>query len=146
MSSSIFSLAEWRLDTRRPSRLLSLDKTECACQRRLRNSLVSMVAVNEEACSPPVRRRDVHIAITPHPTREFDKGSELTPPNNISSVVDQSCVGPVRSNKLLLEFLMLPSPLIRLARGEVEEGAPAATPHPIMFLDHSLKIGPCGWS
>src|SRR5437899_137651 len=102
-----------------------------------------MVAVDEEAGSPPVRRSDVHIAITPHATREFDKGSELAPSNNIRPVVDEGCVGPVRSNKLLLVFLVLPRPLLRLTRGEVEEGAPAATPHRIMFLDHPLKIGTC---
>src|SRR2546427_139568 len=82
-----------------------------------------MVAVDEEACSPPVGRRDVHIAITPHPTREFDKRSELTPPNDIRTVVDEGCVGPVRSDKLLLVLLVLPRPQLRLGRGEVEEGA-----------------------
>src|SRR5207244_12136093 len=80
---------------------------ECPFQLALRHSLASVISVNEEACSSPVRRRDAHIAITPHPTREFDKASELTPPNDISPVVDEGCVGPVRSDELLLVFLVL---------------------------------------
>src|SRR2546422_980562 len=88
-------------------------------------------------------RTTFRIAITPHPTREFDKGSELTPSNDVGPIVDEGCVGPVRSNKLLLVFLVLSRPLLRVTRGEVEEGAPAATPDSIMFLDHPLKVGPC---
>jgi len=38
---------------------------------------------------------------------------------------------------------VLPRPLLMLARGEVEEGAPAATPDSIVFLYHPLKVGPC---
>jgi len=143
MSSNIFSFGkgDW-ISVDRPTSFRS-DHAKRAFQCGPRNSLASVVAVDEEACSPPVRRRDVHIAITPHPTRELDKGSELTPSNDIGPIVDEGCVGPVCSNKLLLVFLVLPRPLLMLTRGEVEEGAPAATPDPIMFLDHPLKIGPC---
>src|SRR5438552_7232139 len=143
MSSNIFSFGkgDW-IPVDRPASFRS-DHAKRAFQRGPRNSLASVVAVDEEACSPPVRRRDIHIAITPHPTRELDKGSELTPANYIGPIVDEGCVGPVGSNKLLLVFLVLSRPLLRVTRGEVEESAPATTPHPIMFLDHSLKVGPC---
>ncbi len=51
-------------------------------------------------------------------------------------------MGSVGSDKLLLVFLVPPRPQLMLARGEVEEGAPAATPHPIMFFYHPLEVGP----
>jgi len=38
--------------------------------------------------------------------------------------------------------MVLPRPSLLLAVREVKEGAPAATPDPIVFLDHPLKIRP----
>jgi len=51
-------------------------------------------------------------------------------------------VGPILTNKFLFVFMVLPRPLFVLARREVEEGAPAATPDPVVFLDHPLKVRP----
>ncbi len=67
----------------------------------------------------------------------------MTPPNDVGPMIDEGCVGPVRSDKLLLVLPVLPRPLLRLTRGEVEEGAPAATPDSVVFFDHPLKVGPC---
>jgi hypothetical protein len=102
-----------------------------------------MVAVDEEACSPSVRQIDVHLTITKHPTREFDYGSELTPANDVGSIIDEGCVGLVGSDKLLLILMVLPRPPLLLAVCEVEEGAPAPTPDSVMLLDHPLEVRPC---
>src|SRR5438128_11526591 len=79
---------------------LGCDEPECAFQCGFRNSLAPVVAVDEEACSPPVRRRDVHIAITPHPTRDLGKGSELTPSTDVGPLAAPGCLRPGRSHTL----------------------------------------------
>src|SRR5216117_752737 len=101
-----------------------------------------MVAVNEQARNPPIRRSQIQLAVAAHSARELERGSELTPPNNIRLIINKGSMGLIRSNKLLFEHSVLPSPLFLLATLEVESGAPAATPDSIVFLDHPRKIGP----
>src|SRR5205823_3414975 len=48
-----------------------------------------MVAVDEEACNPPVGRSQIQLAIAAHTARELDWGSELTPANNIPPNIDE---------------------------------------------------------
>jgi len=74
-----------------------------------------MVAVDEEACNPPVRRSQIQLAIAAHTARELERGSELTPPHNIRPIINKGSMGPVRSNKLLFECPVLSSPLFLLA-------------------------------
>ncbi|TMI28408.1 hypothetical protein E6H30_01230 [Candidatus Bathyarchaeota archaeon] len=101
-----------------------------------------MVAVDEEARNPPVGRSLIQFAVTAHSARELDWGPELTPTNNIRTVIDESRVGLIRSNKLLFQRPVLSSPLFLLAALEVEGDAPAATPHAFMLLNNSRKVKP----
>ena len=101
-----------------------------------------MVAVDEEARDPPVGWSLIQLAVPTHSALELDWGSELTPRNNIRTVIDESRVGLIRSNKLLFQRPVLSSPLFLLAALEVEGDAPAATPHTIMLLNNSRKVRP----
>src|SRR3989441_9514924 len=138
----MFSLAEVPLDIRRPFRRLCGDKAKCAFQRYPGNSLVSVVAVDEDAGGPPVGRSHIHLAVPAHSARKLGRRSELTPPDDVRSVVDEGGVRPVCSNESLFVFLVLSRPLFRQTGCEVKEGAPAAAPYSIVFSDHSLKVGP----
>jgi len=74
-----------------------------------------MVAVDEEACNPPVGRSQIQLAIAAHTARELDWGSELTPANNIPPNIDEGRVGSICSNKPLFECPVLSRPLFLLA-------------------------------
>ena len=111
-------------------------------QRRVRNSPLPVVAVHEKAGDPPVGRSRVQLAVPAHSSWKLGRGSELTPANNVRSVVDEGRVGVIRSNKPLLQLLVLPRPLLLLTALEMEGGAPATTPYTMMLLDDSRKVRP----
>ncbi len=119
------------------------DEAKCARQCGFRNSLLSPVAVDEEASESPVGRGHTQPVEAAHSARELVWGSELTPANDVRSVVDKGCVGPVRLNKSLLKLLVMPTPLFLLGALEVEGGAPAATPYTIVLLHNSHEVRPC---
>ena len=131
-----------RISINRPATIGS-DHAKRALQGCLRDSLPPVIAIDEEAGNPPVGRCLIQLAIPAHSARKLDWGSELTPPNNIRTVIDESRVGLIRSNKLLFQRPVFSSPLFLLAALEVEGDAPAAIPDSIVFFDHPLKVGPC---
>ena len=130
-----------RISVNRPAPLGSNDAKR-ALQGCLRDSLPPVVAVDEEARNPPVGRSLIQLAVPAHSARELDWGPELTPTNNIRTVIDEGRMGLIRSNKLLFQRPVFSSPLFLLAALEVEGDAPAAAPDSIVFFDHPLKVGP----
>src|SRR5439155_4509251 len=119
------------------------DDAKRALQRGLRDSLPSPLTVDEEARNPPVGRSYVQPAEPTHPSRQLCRRSELTPPNDVRSVVDEGCVGPIRSNKSLLVRPSLRSCPFRLAALEVEGDAPTASPDRMAVFEKSRKVRPC---
>src|SRR2546425_3996497 len=131
-----------RISVNRPPPLGGNDAKR-ALQGCLRDSLPPVIAVDEEARNPPVGRSLIQFAVPAHSAWELHWWSELTPTNNIRTVIDEGRVGLIRSNKLLFQRPVLSSPLFLLATLEVEGDAPAATPDSIVFFDHPLEVGPC---
>ena len=84
------------------------DDAQCALQRGFRNSLLPMIAVDEEARNSPVGRRNVQLAVSAHPAWQLEGRSELAPANDIRAIIDERRVGPIFSNELLLSVLCFP--------------------------------------
>src|SRR6266581_7080315 len=119
------------------------DDAQCALQRGFRNSLLPMIAVDEEARNSPVGRKNVQLAVSAHPAWQLEGRSELAPANDIRAIIDERRVGPIFSNELLFECPVFSSPLFLFATLEVERGAPATTPHSVMLLNNPRKVRKC---
>src|SRR2546426_7559709 len=119
------------------------DDANRACQRGFGDSLLSPVAVDEEARDPPIGRNRAQFAESSHSAGELCRGSELTPADDVRPVVDESRMCPIRSDQSLLVGPAHRSRLVRAIRLDVEGDAPAATPHTVVLLHDSREIRPC---
>jgi len=107
----------------------------------LRYSLPPVVPIDEEAGNPPVGWSFIQLAVPAHSARELDWGPELTPTNNIRTVIDEGRVRLFRSNKLLFQRPVLSSPLFLLATREGKATHQQPPQIPLCFSTTRLKSG-----
>ena len=111
-------------------------------QRSFRDALPPMIAIDEKAWDPPVRSGGSEPREPTHAGRQLGWSSELTPPDDIGALIDESRVGPIRFDELFLQIPPRLDRLWRLAPGEVECHAPAAVPDAIVLLHDADKVRP----